>query len=197
MACSRRKSPPIPAQPASAMTGLSRRRSRFESASLPLKTSCKWGGFVARIGAHDRPVSTLMPRRSCGDRRVSVCRHFSSSEAGTCGSHPAHSRPDGPKPAEMGKNRSSHATCDELRGHPPGRMDASEAAGTVVAALGTSVTTHDPRPRTRILSALPACSPTACFACRCRPPTSSRRAPDALNALATTHTQGKLAIRIR
>ena len=34
-ACSRRKSPPIPARPASAMTGLSRRRSRVRVPSLP------------------------------------------------------------------------------------------------------------------------------------------------------------------
>jgi hypothetical protein len=34
--CSRRESPQIPAQPASAMTGLSRRRSRVESRDRPM-----------------------------------------------------------------------------------------------------------------------------------------------------------------
>jgi hypothetical protein len=60
--CSRRKSPPIPDQPGSAMTGLSRRRSRVRVPSLPLKvlqifTSC------CRLGAK-RPPASFIPRSS-------------------------------------------------------------------------------------------------------------------------------------
>ena len=67
--CSRRKSPPIPAQPESAMTGLSRRRSRVRVPSLPLKTSCKPGSFVADSTRSRRPAFRPVTRSSAREIR--------------------------------------------------------------------------------------------------------------------------------
>jgi hypothetical protein len=50
--CSRRESPPIPAQPASAMTGRSRRRSRVRVPSLPF--------LLQRVGAHGPALRALL-----------------------------------------------------------------------------------------------------------------------------------------
>jgi len=93
---SRRESPPIPAQPASAMTGLSRRRSRVRVPSLPYKTSCKLASFVALLGAIDRRLcnwSRAHPARESRTRFAHVKRCKSACSVAAHGftflGHPA------------------------------------------------------------------------------------------------------------
>ena len=68
--CSRRKSPPIPAQPGSAMTGLSRRRSRVRVPSLPLTTALQMGNLCC-LERRGRPEvrATVARTRTCALRR--------------------------------------------------------------------------------------------------------------------------------
>jgi hypothetical protein len=68
--CSWRESPPIPAQPASAKTGLSRRRLRVRSPVAPVsRSACKTASFVVWI---DGIRGCRQPR--CCRRQVSVDR---------------------------------------------------------------------------------------------------------------------------
>ena len=66
------ESPPIPAQPASAKTGLSRRRSRVRVPSLPFSETRLWCGF-ARLGQGRAPLG-LAVRRAADSPRESRCR---------------------------------------------------------------------------------------------------------------------------
>jgi hypothetical protein len=73
--CSRRESPPIPAQPGSAMTGLSRRRSRVRVPSLPSQTTCKSAYYVDRLDtapAHASHTRMRGPTRNARKRATSA-----------------------------------------------------------------------------------------------------------------------------
>jgi hypothetical protein len=64
--CTRRKSPPIPAQAGSAMTGLSRRRSRVRVPSLPSRRlPCKWAYCVVSLGSE-----TTIPGQQTGSSLI-------------------------------------------------------------------------------------------------------------------------------
>ena len=84
----RRKSPPIPAYAESAMTGLSRRRSRVRVPSLPLKNILQFGIFCCQHGRSRPPAFRAFPSSSRTRRKVAVCRHFRSSADCTRGAIP-------------------------------------------------------------------------------------------------------------
>ena len=72
--CSRRKSPRVPAQPGTAMTGLSRRRSRVRVPSLPYGNPCKLAYCVVVLGTgisrrpHKTSVGRAQERQENGPR---------------------------------------------------------------------------------------------------------------------------------
>jgi hypothetical protein len=90
--CDSREFPPIPAQPGSAMTGLSRRRSRVRVPSLPSKspgnspillsrprTQSRLGQQTVKSGTSAEPLSAPKRTQACPDREASpdareVCR---------------------------------------------------------------------------------------------------------------------------
>jgi hypothetical protein len=75
--CSRRKFPPIPAQPGSAMTGLSRRRSRVRASSLPFLLSLQtdpFSHFSKLPRSLDRAEGVPGPSPGVGFRPL--CRSF-------------------------------------------------------------------------------------------------------------------------
>jgi hypothetical protein len=72
--CSRRESPPVPAQPASGKAGLSRRRSRVRVPSLPLHLRLHVVLFALRLRRHRRSDAPLLPQTppwaACGRRSL-------------------------------------------------------------------------------------------------------------------------------
>jgi hypothetical protein len=94
----------MPAQPASAKTGLSRRRSRVRVPSLPLKTSCKLASFVALLGAEDRRSLRKSRAHPEGRKKYLCAGTFaaSSSNARLLIPHDSHLGPQ--ETVEMGED---------------------------------------------------------------------------------------------